>query len=104
YKLVEQRKPTTLSFKDGFYLRYLRNELEVVVQYYDMEFRPIFHRDMIDTEYMFIDENIFSNASGFSGDMFPLEKLEPVIRKIARDIRANYQPILKGEDSIWNTI
>jgi hypothetical protein len=69
-----------------------------------MEFAVTFNRKGVRASYLFIDANLFGNRSGYKGCMFPRIRLEKVILETAKDIRENYQPILKGDDPIWKKI
>jgi len=42
--------------------------------------------------------------SGLHGNMFPPQKLAPVIDLVAADIRAHFNPVLKGDDTEWTRI
>ena len=104
FALTEEKRATGISFKDGFHFRYSQFPVDVVVDYYDMELIPIFYRGKEQASYYFIDHYLFSNASGYAGAMFPLDKLASPIRNIAQDIQKNYQPILAGDEIIWKKI
>jgi hypothetical protein len=75
FALVEQQPPTSASFRDGFHLRYALDPVDLVVDYYDMELVPSFHRGAERASYHFIDRHLFANASGYGGAMFPVDKL-----------------------------
>ncbi|MGH8065287.1 MAG: hypothetical protein ACRERE_08640 [Candidatus Entotheonellia bacterium] len=54
--------------------------------------------------YWFIDKYLFANASGYVGNMFPLDKLGRAIATIAADIRSHYAAVLAGEPATWETL
>jgi hypothetical protein len=104
FNLLEQRRATGISFKDGFHFRYSRPPIDLIVEYYDMELMPMFCRGKEKVSYYFIDRYLFSNASGYAGCMFPLNKLAEPIQKIALDIKANYGLVLSGDNTTWGKI
>lgn len=104
FRLTEAKPPTSISFKDGFHLHYSRRPVDVVVDYYDMEFIPAFCRGADTASYYSVDRHLFANASKLSGSMFPLEKLASVLRRVATDIREHYQLVLAGDDATWRKI
>ncbi len=104
FTLAEERPTQSISFKDGFHLRYARHPVDVVVDYYDMELVPVFHRGAQQCDYYFIDHYLFTNASGFHGAMFPLDKLAAALRVVATDIREHYGAVLSGDDATWKKI
>jgi len=104
FRLVEEAAPKSTSYRDGFHLRYVSNAVEVVVDYYSQELIPIFRCGGTGTNYYFIDQCLFANASGYAGAMFPLRKLEAAITKIASDIREHYGDVLAGDATTWATI
>ena len=89
------------SFKDGWRLTFAGPRTRVIVQYMDMQFEVQFARDNFEITYLELDRDLFRRRSGFHGDMFPPEKLQSAIRKIADDIRTNYGPTLEGDDTTW---
>ena len=101
FTLVEEKRATGLSFKDGFHFRYTSRPINLVLEYYDMELVPMFHRGNDKVSYFFIDQYLFSNASGYAGCMFPLDKLAEPIRNIAQDIQKNYGLVLAGDEATW---
>jgi hypothetical protein len=104
FNLIEQKRAAGISFKDGFRFRYSRPSIDLILEYYDMELMPMFCRGKDKVNYYFIDRYLFSNASGYAGCMFPLNKLAEPIQKIARDIKENYNLILVGNDATWEKI
>jgi hypothetical protein len=104
FDLNERRPPTTISFRDGFHLRYVRHPVDLVVDYYDLELIPMFHRGTQQASYLFIDRYLFSNASGYAGAMFPLDKLPAALHAVATDIREHYGAVLSGDDATWAKI
>ena len=99
--LVEEQPTRSVSFRDGFHLRYAKHPVQLDVDYYDMELIPVFHRGAQRCEYLFIDHYLFANASGFHGPMFPLDKLAAALRVVATDIREHYELVLSGDDATW---
>jgi len=89
------------SFKDGWRLIYRSHNLEVRVQYLDMQFEVLFLMANRKYSYLHIDRHFFGGVSGYHGNMFPPEKLETVIPKVARDIQQNYVAILSGQETKW---
>ena len=104
FTLVEEQPTRSVSFRDGFHLRNARHPVDLVVDYYDMELLPTFHRGTQRAGYYFIDRYLFSNASGFGGAMFPLDKLAAALRVVATDIREHYGAVLSGDDATWRKI
>jgi hypothetical protein len=104
FMLVEEQPTRSISFRDGFHLRYARHPVDLVVDYYDMELLPTFHRGAQQAGYYFIDRYLFSNASGFGGAMFPLDKLAAALRVVATDVREHYGLVLSGDDVTWRKI
>lgn len=92
------------SFKDGWRLSYSSANLRVVIQYLDQQFEIRFIRARFTASYFAIDRELFARRSEYFGDMFPPEKLEAAVIKIANDIRENYGRILAGDDDEWNRI
>jgi hypothetical protein len=84
--------------------RLARNELGVRIEYYEWEFNVVFNRKDLAVGYIFLDMELHHHSSGYQGTMFPPDKLPRVIEQTAQDIRANYQEILSGDESIWNRI
>jgi hypothetical protein len=99
-----EHEGTYSSFKDGFVITYVSREVTARVSYYDMELEVVFKKGRIAASYLFLDHNLHGNASGLAGVMFPFEKLSPVIDRVARDIQANYAPVLQGDPSVWQKI
>jgi hypothetical protein len=104
FALLEQKRATGISFKDGFHFLYSKFPIGIIVDYYDMELMPMFCRGKDKVSYYFIDRYLFSNASGYAGCMFPLNKLAEPIQKIAHDIKNNYSLVLSGDDMTWKKI
>jgi hypothetical protein len=104
FELLEYREPESASFRDGFRLRYRRGEVEVLVEYFDMEIGVTFVRGAIRAAYLLIDHEMFGNAIGFAGSMFPLDKLGDALEKISADISSNYGRILGGDPVVWANI
>jgi hypothetical protein len=92
------------SFRDGWRLTFLGPKIKVVVQYMDAQFEVHFVRGDLDVSYLEMDRDLFARRSGFHGDMFPPQKLEAAVTRIAADIRANYGPVLGADDGEWNRI
>ena len=104
FALVEQQPPTSASFRDGFHLRYAHDPVDLVVDYYDMELVPSFHRGAERASYHFIDRYLFANASGYGGAMFPVDKLAAALHAVAVDVREHYGLVLSGDDTTWRKI
>ena len=104
FTLVEEKPPSSTSYRDGFRLRYAGSPVAIVVDYYEMEFFPTFSRGSTEANYYFIDYYLFANRSGYGGGMFPLDKLAAAIANIASDIRENYGSILAGDETTWTKI
>ena len=92
------------SFRDGWRLTYAGRSIQVVVQYMDVQFEVHFVRSDLDVSYLELDRDLFGRRSGFHGDMFPPDKLEAAIRKIAKDIQENYSGTLLGDELEWQKI
>ena len=104
FKLIKSDLPRTVSFRDGGYLLYKKSNIEIKIEYEEMQFNIVFRNSLQKVNYYFIDEVLFNNASGYKGDMFPLDKLEAVILFCAQDIQKNYLAIIKGDIGIWEKI
>jgi len=104
FTLIEEKPTRSVSFRDGFHLRYARHPVEIVVAYYDMELVPVFYRGAQQCDYHFIDHYLFANASGFHGAMFPFDKLAAALRVVATDIREHFELVLSGDDVTWRKI
>jgi len=89
------------SFRDGWRLSYSSPHVQVFVQYLDSQFEVRFRRGSITATYLAIDEGLFARRSGFHGNMFPPQKLEQAVGRIAKDIRELYTPILTGDAGEW---
>lgn len=92
------------SFKDGWRLKFAGPNVEVVVQYMDMQFEVQFVREGIAVSYLEIDRELFDRRSGFHGDMFPVQKLEAAVNRIAEDIREHYGLIISGDEGVWKRV
>ena len=92
------------SFASGFNISYASKELSLSISYGAMELEVTFKRGKISTSYLFLDHNLFANASGFAGGMFPRDKLAPAIDAIAKDIETNYDAVLRGDADVWKKI
>jgi hypothetical protein len=104
YRIKSEYEGTYSSFKDGFDISYASNDLTARIAYYDMELEIVFQKGKILAPYLFLDVNLFSNASGLSGIMFAHDKLSPVIHDSAKDIQTNYESVLIGDVTIWKKI
>jgi len=104
YQIKCEYEGTHVSFKDGFHISYASSDLTARIAYYDMELEIVFMKGKISAPYLFLDMNLFSNASGLSGIMFAHDKLAPVIEDAAKDIQANYKLILTGDITVWRKI
>lgn len=74
------------------------------MQYLDVQFDVRFTRGGTTASFFLIDRALFDRRSGFHGDMFPPEKLENAIRRIAKDISEHYSLILAGDEDEWMRI
>ena len=92
------------SLKDGWSLSYSGPKVGVTVQYLDAQFEVHFERAGVAASYLAIDRDVFGRRSGFHGDMFPPQKLEAAITRIADDIRQHYDQILSGDEAEWARI
>jgi len=101
FRLRKEQWPTGDSFKDGFQLTYTGSLVSVVVEYYDMELVIWFQKEREGVPYLFLDQELAANRSGFAGCMFPRNKLAAAVDRMAEDIRLNYEPILRGEKDVW---
>ncbi len=104
FACVERFVTGGVSFRDGWRLTYESVELQVAVQYIDVQFEVHFRRGGLDASYLFLDRELFSRRSGFGGDMFPRQKLGPAIDRIANDIRDNYGDVLAASPEVWRRI
>ena len=104
FKLNSRKPAASEAFKDGWHLEYQSPSMGVRVQYYDDQFDVIFRRDAKEALYLIIDQELYARRSGFSGDMFPREKLGPAIARIADDIAKNYSNVLSGDPILWRRI
>jgi hypothetical protein len=104
FRVESEHEGTYASFKDGFEVAYSSKNLDVRVAYYDMELDIIFKKDRIVAPYLFLDHNLYANASGLAGCMFPIEKLGPVIDRVAKDIEAHYEDVIRGDAAMWQKI
>ena len=100
-RLTKEQWPTGDSFKDGFHLTYTGSVVSVEIEYYDMELAIWFLKERERVPYLFIDQELASNRSGFAGCMFPRNKLAEAVFKMAEDIRLNYGHILSGDKDVW---
>jgi len=91
------------SFKDGWRLSF-SGPIGLTVQYLDQQFEVNFERGGVMRSYREIDHGLFGTRSGFHGDMFPPNKLESAIKKIAADIREHYGLVLSGDDDEWERL
>ena len=92
------------SFKDGWRLSYSSPAIRLTVQYLDAQFEIHFERAGVSASYLAIDRDLFGRRSGFHGDMFPPQKLEGTVTRIAEDISKHYDRILSGDESEWTRI
>jgi hypothetical protein len=89
------------SFRDGWRLTF-SGPIQVVVQYMDVQFEVRFVRCGLAISYLEMDRSFFGRRSGFHGNMFPPQKLEVAVKRVAEDIRENYERTLSGDDGEWN--
>ena len=100
-RLTEEQWPTGDSFKDGFQLTYTGSVVSVLIEYYDMELVIWFQKERERVPYLFLDQELAANRSGFAGCMFPRNKLAVAVDRMAEDIRLNYDQILRGDKDVW---
>ncbi len=103
-RLTKEQWPNGDSFKDGFQLTYTASVVSVAIEYYDVELVIWFLKERERVPYLFIDQELASNRSGFAGCMFPRNKLAEAVFKMAEDIRLNYGHILNGDKDVWTNI
>jgi hypothetical protein len=70
----------------------------------DMQFEVHFVRAELAVSYLEIDRDLFDRRSGLHGDMFPVEKLEAAVKRIAEDIREHYGLTLAGDEGEWSRL
>jgi hypothetical protein len=104
FTLVERWVTGGESFRDGWRLSYSSPEVCVTVQYLDAQFEVHFTKSGTSASYLAIDRDLFDRRSGFHGDMFPPQKLEAAMERIAGDIREYYETILFGNEGEWTRI
>lgn len=90
------------SFKDGWRLTYASRGIHLTVEYLDVEFDVRLARGGRPVSYFALDRVLFGGRSGFHGRMFPLEKLGPVIDRVALDMENHYEPLLRSDSDAWN--
>ena len=100
-RLTKEQWPTGDSFKDGFRLTYTGSVVSVIVEYYEMELVIWFQKEPERVPYLFLDQELAANRSGFAGCMFPRNKLAAALGKMAEDIRLNYDNVLRGDKDVW---
>jgi hypothetical protein len=76
----------------------------VTVQYLDMELDVRFEREGVAVTYLDADRRLFDRRSGFHGNMFPVDKLEGAMIRIADDIRQHYDLVLTGDEATWRRL
>jgi hypothetical protein len=86
---------------DGWHLSYVFNDLAIRIAYYEMEFIVTIKKGTVETNYLFLDYQLFDNASGFHGSMFHSDKLSDVTTKISDDPALRYKDILLGKEEWW---
>jgi len=104
FVLQERRVTGGDSFRDGWLLSFVGPKINLTVKYLDAQFEVHFLRAGLTVSYLEIDRDLFDRRSGFHGDMFPPQKLEGAIPRIAADIDAHYRGILAGDDEEWNRL
>jgi hypothetical protein len=104
FTLLERWVTGGESFRDGWRLSYSSPGVRVIVQYLDAQFEVHFTRAGITASYLAIDRDLFDRRSGFHGDMFPPQKLEATMERIADDFREHYDSILSGDEAEWTRI
>jgi len=104
FTVHERRVTGGDSFKDGWLLSFAGPKIDLTVRYMDAQFEVHFVRAGLRVSYLEIDRDLFDRRSGFDGDMFPPQKLEGAILRIAADIDAHYRGILAGDDDEWDQL
>jgi hypothetical protein len=104
FTLRERQVTGGNSFKDGWLLSFAGPKVNVTVRYMDAQLEVHFEHSGLTVSYLEIDRDLFDRRSGFHGDMFPPQKLDGVIPRIAADIDAHYRAILAGDDDEWNQL
>lgn len=92
---------------DGWHLSYRSKgikDISIRIEYYEMEFVIRIKKGSTETSYLFLDHQLFGNASGFQGAMFPSEKLSDIMTRISDDMELHYKDILLGEKEWWSRI
>ena len=92
------------SFKDGWRLTFAGPMGEVVLQYMELQFEVNFMREGIAVSYLEIDRELFNGRGGFHGDMFPIQKIEGAVNRIAEDIREHYSLVFSGDEGVWKRL
>ena len=92
------------SLASGFNITYVSKAVAVVIGYGAMEFEVLFKKGKISADYLLLDHDLYANASGLAGPMFPIDKLAPVIGAVAKDIETNYEAVLRGDAAVWQRI
>ena len=104
FELVERRVTGGNSSRDGWRLLYKGPSVHVTIQFMDSQLEIHFARGDVTAEYLFIDRGLFGWRSRMGGNMFPPQKLAPIVDRFATDIRDNYGSILDGDDQVWARI
>jgi hypothetical protein len=87
---------------DGWHLSYVFNDLAIRIAYYqDLELIVAIKKGTLETNYLFLDYQLFDNVSGLHGPMFPPDKLSDVTTKISHDLALRYKDILLGKEEWW---
>lgn len=86
----------------GWELTYRSPTVWLRLLYADYQLEINFERSGARLEYFTLDRDAYDRRSGYHGNMFPSDKLAPVIDRVAADIQANYTSLLAGEQVAWD--
>jgi hypothetical protein len=102
---LRSRSPAaTESFRDGWSLDYHSPSVDVRVEYLETQFNVLFTHAGTTASYLLIDRELHARRSGLHGDMFPPDKLAPVLERVAADVAHTYSEVLAGETAAWTRL
>ena len=104
FRVESEREGDYSFFKDGFKIVYASKDVTFRVTYYDIQLEVDFEKGKIVAPYLFLDQNLHANASGWAGTMFDYQKIAPIIDEVAKDIEMNYGAVLCGDHAVWQKI
>lgn len=103
FRVSSEKEGRYTSFHETvFDVRYTNSVVEVQVQFYDLQLDVVFAHGAVTSTYLFIYKYMFSNASGFAGNMF--SDVPSAIAHIAADIQSHYGPLLSGDRQMWQKL